>query len=219
MLSRKARRREHQQQQDQGFRSRKTAGIPGIRAYCTTSKRGCKRRTETRPNSPGRRRGGTHEMTRSRDKVIDVVHVHLSSPSEAPKVHNAAAARRSHRRSRQKQIPASFLSAISPCNPARKSRTNSVPFLFFLPLDRAHRARHVGVRISEGTDLENFAPQAPRGRKRQRAGRSAAQPRFGRADSPGAPTGWAIPPDPQQPRGGEIPVQGGPWFLNRPRPT
>ena len=34
--------------------------------------------------------------------------------------------------------------------------------------------------------------------------------RFGRADSPGAPTGWAIPPDPQQPRGGEIPVQGGP---------
>ena len=42
------------------------------------------------------------------------------------------------------------------------------------------------------------------------SGRAVRQPPFGRADSPGAPTGWAIPPDPQQARGGEIPVQGGP---------
>ena len=39
------------------------------------------------------------------------------------------------------------------------------------------------------------------------SGRAVRQPPFGRADSPGAPTGWAIPPDPQQARGGEIPVR------------
>ena len=41
-------------------------------------------------------------------------------------------------------------------------------------------APHVGVRaIFVGTDLGNFGPQAPRGRKRQRAGRSAAAVRPG----------------------------------------
>ena len=35
-------------------------------------------------------------------------------------------------------------------------------------------------------------------------------PRFGHRVPKSVPTGWAIPPDPQQARGGEIPVQGGP---------
>ena len=39
------------------------------------------------------------------------------------------------------------------------------------------------------------------------SGRAVRQPRFGRADSPGAPTGWAILPDPQQPKTGESPVR------------
>ena len=41
-------------------------------------------------------------------------------------------------------------------------------------------------------------------------GAAVGRPPTGRPASPGAATGWAIPPDPQQARGGEIPVQGGP---------
>ena len=41
-------------------------------------------------------------------------------------------------------------------------------------------------------------------------GAAVGRPLVGRRASPGAATGWAIPPDPQQARGGKIPVQGGP---------
>ena len=38
-------------------------------------------------------------------------------------------------------------------------------------------------------------------------GAAVGRPPTGRPASPGAATGWAIPPDPQQARGGEIPVR------------
>ena len=49
-----------------------------------------------------------------------------------------------------------------------------------------------------------------RGAGNVRAG-TGPGPRFGHRVPKSGPTGWAIPPDPQQPRGGQIPVQGGPW--------
>ena len=48
----------------------------------------------------------------------------------------------------------------------------------------------------------HFCTPPCRGAGNVRAGTEPGA-RFGRADSPGAPTGWAILPDPQQPRGGE----------------
>ena len=55
----------------------------------------------------------------------------------------------------------------------------------------------------------HFCTPPCRGAGNVRAGTEPGA-RFGRADSPGAPTGWAIPPDPQQARGGKTPVQGDP---------
>ena len=55
----------------------------------------------------------------------------------------------------------------------------------------------------------HFWPPPCRGAGNVRAG-TGPGPRFGDRVPKSAPTGWAIPPDPQQPRGGEIPVQGGP---------
>ena len=52
-------------------------------------------------------------MRRSRDKVIDLVHVHLGSPSEAPEVPHAAADRKSSGEAAEKQIPTSFYSAMA----------------------------------------------------------------------------------------------------------
>jgi hypothetical protein len=40
-------------------------------------------------------------------------------------------------------------------------------------------------------------------------------PRFGHRVFKSAATGWAISADPQQARGGKIPVQGGPWCSTR----
>ena len=90
--------------------------------------------------------------------------------------------------------------------------TKTVPSPFFRPPFRAHRARSNGTKTSEGTDLGDgghFCSPPCRGAGNVRAGTEPGA-RFGRADSAGAPTGWAIPPDPQQARGGKIPVQGGP---------
>ena len=49
------------------------------------------------------------------------------------------------------------------------------------------------------------------GRALVRSGAAVGRPLVGRRASPGAATGWGIPPGPQQARGGEILVQGGPW--------
>ena len=50
-------------------------------------------------------------MTRSRDKVIDLVRVHLGSPSEAPEVPHAAADRESSGEAVTDQEMACFLFA------------------------------------------------------------------------------------------------------------
>ena len=116
------------------------------------------------------------------------------------------------RRSRQKENPTRFSSAEEPIFLNYRSVTRGVPFHFFLPSFRAYPARSIAVRTIPGTHLGHeghFWPPPCRGAGNVRAGTEPGA-RFGRADSPGAPTGWAIPPDPQQPRGGEIPVQGGP---------
>ena len=52
-------------------------------------------------------------------------------------------------------------------------------------------------------------PPPCRGAGNVRAG-TGPGPRFGHRVPKSGPTGWAIPPDPQQARGGEIPVQRGP---------
>ena len=52
-------------------------------------------------------------MTRSRDKVIDLVHVHLGSPSEAPEARHAAAHRESSGEAAEKPIPTRFYSAMA----------------------------------------------------------------------------------------------------------
>ena len=148
-------------------------------------------------------------MTRSRDKVIDLVRVHLGSPSEAPEVPHAAADRESSGEAAEKPIPTWFQSAISRCNPARKSTRRKVPWPFFGPLGGADPAPHDGTKSVLGTHLELLAPQAPsRGEGGGNVrGAAVGRPPTGRPASPGAATGWAIPPDPQQARGGQIPVR------------
>ena len=59
------------------------------------------------------------------------------------------------------------------------SRKKKVPELVDLGLGGANRAPPIEARTVLGTALENFGPQAPRGRKRQRPGRSAAAVRPG----------------------------------------
>ena len=93
-----------------------------------------------------------------------------------------------------------------------KSTRRWVPFHFFLPSNRATGARSIPVRIIPGTHLDregHFWPPPCRGAGNVRAG-TGPGPRFGHRVPKSGPTGWAIPPDPQQARGGEIPVQGGP---------
>jgi hypothetical protein len=65
---------------------------------------------------------------------------------------------------------------IEICSISRKKR---VPELIDLGLGGADPAPPIGVRTVLGTPLENFGPQAPGGRERQRAGRSAAAVRPG----------------------------------------
>ena len=84
-----------------------------------------------------------------------------------------------------------------------------VPWPFFGPLGGANGAPHDGTKSAQGTHLELLAPQAPsRGEGGGNVrGAAVGRPPTGRPASPGAATGWAIPPDPQQARGGEIPVR------------
>ena len=80
---------------------------------------------------------------------------------------------------------------------------------FFLPPFRARRARSIAGRIIPGTHLDHeghFWPPPCRGAGNVRAG-TGPRPRFGHRVPKSGPAGWAIPPDPQQPRGGEIPVR------------
>ena len=103
-------------------------------------------------------------------------------------------------------------SADLPNEMGSKSTRRWVPFHFFLPSGGANGAPSIAVRISEGTPLGHeghFWPPPCRGAGNVRAG-TGPGPRFGHRVPKSVPTGWAIPPDPQQARGGEIPVQGGP---------
>ena len=92
---------------------------------------------------------------------------------------------------------------------SKSGTSTSVPWPFFAPKYRARRARSDGTKSVLGTDLELLAPQAPsRGEGGGNVrGAAVGRPPTGRPASPGAATGWAIPPDPQQARGGEIPVR------------
>ena len=84
-----------------------------------------------------------------------------------------------------------------------------VPFHFFLPSGGADPAPSIPVRIILGTHLGHeghFWPPPCRGAANVRAG-TGPGPRFGHRVPKSAPTGWAIPPDPQQARGGQIPVR------------
>ena len=68
------------------------------------------------------------------------------------------------------------------------------------------------VRKTRSTPLDHeghFCTPPCRRAGNVRAG-TGPGPRFGHRAPKSGPTGWAIPPDPQQARGGEIPVQGGP---------
>ena len=80
---------------------------------------------------------------------------------------------------------------------------------FFGPLGGAAAAPSNGTKTSEGTDLELLAPQAPsRGEGGGNVrGAAVGRPPTGRPASPGAATGWAIPPDPQQSKTGGILVR------------
>ena len=116
------------------------------------------------------------------------------------------------RRSRQKENPTRFSSAEQPIFLNYRSVTRWVPFHFFLPLGGASAAPSMAVRIIPGTPLHHeghFWPPPCRGAGNVRAG-TGPGPRFGHRVPKSGPTGWAIPPDPQQARGGEIPAQGGP---------
>ena len=115
-------------------------GIPCRSASCKHSKRSCKWRTRSRRKSAGHRQRGTHEMTRSRDKVIDLVRVHLGSPSEAPEVPHAAADRETAGGGPQDQRFAGFASLDEPDQPASQiSSYTSVPWPFFALKYRASR--------------------------------------------------------------------------------
>ena len=117
-------------------------------------------------------------MTRSRDKVIDLVRVHLGSPSEAPEVPHAAADRESSGEAAEKPIPTRFQSARSLIETCSKSSSSRVASPFFLPLVRAAAARTFGVRTILGTDLELFGPQQGQRWKRTRGNgtRAAVRP-------------------------------------------
>ena len=84
-----------------------------------------------------------------------------------------------------------------------------VAWPFFGLLGGADPAPSHGTKSALGTHLELLAPQAPSRGEGGGNVRGAAfgRPPTGRPASPGAATGWAIPPDPQQARGGEIPVR------------
>ena len=92
------------------------------------------------------------------------------------------------------------------------STRRSVASHFFLPSGGADPAPSIAVRTILATHLGHgghFRPPPCRGAGNVRAG-TGPGPRFGHRVPKSGPTGWAIPPDPQQARGGEIPVQGGP---------
>ena len=92
---------------------------------------------------------------------------------------------------------------------SKSASSRKVPWPFFAPKYRASAARTFGTKSALGTHLELLAPQAPsRGEGGGNVrGAAVGRPPTGRPASPGAATGWAIPPDPQQARGGKIPVQ------------
>ena len=69
-------------------------------------------------------------MTRSRDKVIDLVRVHLGSPSEAPEVPHAAADRETAGGGPQDQRFAGFASLDEPDQPLRSRLTRPCPGRF-----------------------------------------------------------------------------------------
>ena len=96
------------------------------------------------------------------------------------------------------------LSGISKTASSRK-----VPWPFFGPLGGAAAAPPNGTKSALGTHLEEKSPQAPsRGEGGGNVrGAAVGRPPTGRRASPGAATGWAIPPDPQQARGGKILVR------------
>ena len=87
--------------------------------------------------------------------------------------------------------------------------SRKVPWPFFGPLGGADPAPPDGTKSALGTHLELLAPQAPsRGEGGGNVrGAAVGRPPTARRASPGAPTGWVIPPDPQQARGGKIPVR------------
>ena len=107
-------------------------------------------------------------MTRSRDKVIDLVRVHLGSPSEAPEVPHAAADRESSGEAAEKPIPTRFQSARSLIETCSKSSTSSVVFVLLVPLGGAAAAPHNGTKAVLTTDLELFGPQQGQRWKRTR---------------------------------------------------
>ena len=103
-------------------------------------------------------------------------------------------------------------SADLPNEMGSKSTRRSVCSRFFLPLFRANGARfpgEVSYFIPACVMRATFGHPPCRGAGNVRAG-TGPGPRFGHRVPKSVPTGWAIPPDPQQPRGGQIPVQGGP---------
>ena len=92
---------------------------------------------------------------------------------------------------------------------SKSASSARVPWPFFGPLGGADPAPHNRTKSVPGTHLELLAPQAPsRGEGGGNVrGAAVGRPPTGRPASPGAATGWAIPPDPQQARGGQIPVR------------
>ena len=92
---------------------------------------------------------------------------------------------------------------------SKSGTSTSVPWPFFAPKYRASAARTFGTKSIPGTDLELLAPQAPsRGEGGGNVrGAAVGRPPTGRPASPGAATGWGIPPDPQQPKTGGILVR------------
>ena len=160
-------------------------------------------------------------MTRSPDKVIDLVRVHLGSPSEAPEAPHAAADRESSGEAAEKPIPTWFQSAISRCNPARKSTRRKVPWPFFGPLGGANGAPPDGTKSALATHLGEKSPQAPsRGRG---AETYVAPPSAGRRPPVGPPQ--VLPPagpshlTPSSPGEAKSRSREAPRCLNQPRPT
>ena len=85
----------------------------------------------------------------------------------------------------------------------------SVASHFFRPFFRADPAQSIAVRIILATHLGHgghFCTPPWRAAANVRAG-TGTGPRFGHRVPKSGPTGWAIPPDPQQARGGQIPVR------------